>query len=66
LCVTGAEALYADLGHLGRVPIRLAWSSLVFLALILNYAGQAGFVLAGAPTEGNIFYHLCPAPLLLP
>jgi KUP system potassium uptake protein len=66
LCVTGAEALYADLGHFGRVPIRLAWSSLVFLALILNYAGQAGFGLAGAPTEGNIFSHLCPAPLLLP
>jgi len=66
LCVTGAEALYADLGHFGRVPIRLAWSGLVFPALILNYAGQAGFVLAGAPAKGNIFYHLCPAPLLLP
>jgi KUP system potassium uptake protein len=66
LCVTGAEALYADLGHFGRVPIRLAWSYLVFPALILNYAGQAAFVLAGAPSEGNIFYHLCPAPLLLP
>ena len=66
LCVTGAEALYADLGHFGRVPIRLAWSSLVFPALILNYAGQAAFVLAGAPIKGNIFYHLCPTPLLLP
>ena len=55
LCVTGAEALYADLGHFGRVPIRLAWSCLVFPALILNYAGQAAFVLAGAPTGGNIF-----------
>jgi len=66
LCVTGAEALYADLGHFGRMPIRLAWSGLVFPALLLNYAGQAGYVLAGAPTEGNIFYPLCPAPLLLP
>jgi KUP system potassium uptake protein len=66
LCVTGAEALYADLGHFGRAPIRLAWSSLVFPALVLNYAGQAAFVLAGAPSKGNIFYHLCPAPLLLP
>ena len=66
LCVTGAEALYADLGHFGRAPIRLAWSCLVFPALILNYAGQAAFVLAGAPSQGNIFYHLCPAPLLLP
>src|SRR5262249_5258855 len=66
LCVTGAEALYADLGHFGRVPIRLAWSCLVFPALVLNYAGQAGYVLAGKPVEGNIFYHLCPEPLLLP
>jgi KUP system potassium uptake protein len=66
LCVTGAEALYADLGHFGRVPIRLAWSCLVFPALVLNYAGQAGYALSGAPIDGNIFYHLCPAPLLLP
>ena len=69
LCVTGAEALYADLGHFGRVPIRLAWSCLVFPALVLNYAGQAGYVLSGAPIDSNIshiFYHLCPAPLLLP
>jgi KUP system potassium uptake protein len=66
LCVTGAEALYADLGHFGRAPIQLAWSCLVFPALVINYAGQAAFVLAGAPTKGNIFYHLCPAPLLLP
>jgi len=66
LCVTGAEALYADLGHFGRAPIRLAWFCLVFPALFLNYAGQAAHVLAGAPINGNIFYHLCPASLLLP
>jgi KUP system potassium uptake protein len=66
LCVTGAQALYADLGHFGRVPIRLAWSCLVFPALVLNYAGQAGHVLAGAPIDGNTFYNLCPAPVLLP
>jgi len=66
LCVTGAEALYADLGHFGRRPIRLAWSCLVFPALVLNYAGQAGFVLADAPVKGNIFYQLCPEFLLLP
>jgi KUP system potassium uptake protein len=66
LCVTGAEALYADLGHFGRVPIRRAWSFVVFPALVLNYAGQTAFVLAGAPSEENIFYQLCPAPLLLP
>src|SRR5580658_9464155 len=66
LCVTGAEALYADMGHFGKGPIRLAWNLVVFPSLILNYAGQAAIVLAGAPTEGNIFYRLCPAPLLTP
>ena len=66
LCVTGAEALYADMGHFGPKPIRLSWSLIVFPALILNYAGQAAIVLAGAPTEGNIFYRLCPGPLLTP
>src|SRR3974390_2046170 len=63
LCVTGAEALYADLGHFGRGPIRSAWSCLVFPALVLNYAGQAAYVLSGAPIEANIFYHLCPVPV---
>ena len=66
LCVTGAEALYADMGHFGPKPIRLSWSLIVFPALILNYAGQAAIVLAGAPTDGNIFYRLCPQPLLTP
>ncbi len=66
LCVTGAEALYADMGHFGRGPIKLAWFSVVFPSLILNYAGQAALVLEGAPTDGNIFYRLCPQILLLP
>ena len=66
LCVTGAEALYADMGHFGAGPIKLAWSALVFPSLVLNYAGQGAIVLAGAPTEGNIFYRLCPATLTLP
>ncbi len=66
LCVTGAEALYADMGHFGPKPIRFAWSGIVFPSLILNYAGQAALVLDGAPTAGNIFYRLCPAPLLTP
>ena len=65
-CVTGAEALYADMGHFGPRPIRISWSLVVFPALILNYAGQAAIVLAGAPTQGNIFYRLCPGPLLTP
>ncbi|QRN53829.1 potassium transporter Kup [Dyella caseinilytica] len=66
LCVTGAEALYADMGHFGAGPIKLAWSGLVFPSLVLNYAGQGAIVLAGAPTAGNIFYRLCPSSLTLP
>jgi len=66
LCVTGAEALYADMGHFGARPIRLAWNAIVLPSLALNYFGQAALVLEGAPTEGNIFYRLCPAPLLMP
>jgi KUP system potassium uptake protein len=66
LCVTGAEALYADMGHFGARPIRVAWAWIVFPSLLLNYAGQGAIVLAGAPTAGNIFYRLCPTALLVP
>jgi KUP system potassium uptake protein len=66
LCVTGAEALYADMGHFGPKPIRLAWGILVFPSLLLNYAGQSAIVLAGARTDRNIFYELCPQAALLP
>jgi len=66
LCVTGAEALYADMGHFGAKPIRIAWSGLVFPALILSYAGQAALVLSGTNISDNIFFRLCPQPLLIP
>ena len=66
LCVTGAEALYADMGHFGAKPISQAWNFVVFPSLILNYAGQAAIVLEGAPTDGNIFYRLSPPMLLTP
>jgi KUP system potassium uptake protein len=66
LCVTGAEALYADMGHFGARPIRLAWSALVFPSLVLNYSGQAALLLDGAPVSDNIFYRLCPSFLLVP
>ncbi len=66
LCVTGAEALYADMGHFGRRPIRLAWSLVVFPSLVLNYAGQTALVLNGRPAGENIFYELCPRQLLAP
>jgi KUP system potassium uptake protein len=66
LCVTGAEALYADMGHFGKRPIRAAWSFLVFPSLLLNYAGQAAIALRGESIQNNIFYRLCPEPLLIP
>ena len=66
LCVTGAEALYADMGHFGRRPIQLAWSFVVLPCLVLNYAGQTALVLNGAPIGQNIFYALCPTSLLAP
>ena len=66
LCVTGAEALYADMGHFGRRPIQLAWSFVVLPCLVLNYAGQTALVLNGAPAGENIFYALCPDSLLAP
>jgi KUP system potassium uptake protein len=66
LCVTGAEALYADMGHFGPRPIRLTWSFIVLPSLVLNYAGQSALVLEGMPTTENIFYRLCPELLLIP
>jgi KUP system potassium uptake protein len=66
LCVTGAEALYADMGHFGAKPIRLAWHALVFPSLVLNYTGQAAIVLTEGVTADNIFYRLCPPFLLMP
>jgi KUP system potassium uptake protein len=66
LCVTGAEALYADMGHFGRRPIQLAWVIMVFPCLVLNYAGQSALILNGAPIADNMFYALCPRVLLVP
>ena len=64
--MTGAEALYADMGHFGRGPIWLGWFAAVFPALIINYAGQTAIVLDGANTSDNIFFQLCPQLLLVP
>ncbi len=66
LAVTGAEALYADLGHFGRRPIQTAWFCLVFPALLLNYFGQGAKVLAEPAAIENPFYRLVPEMLLLP
>jgi KUP system potassium uptake protein len=66
LSVTGAEALYADMGHFGARPIRGAWLFVVFPSLVLNYAGQAAIALDGASIEDNIFFQLCPDSLRIP
>jgi len=66
LCVTGAEALYADMGHFGKRPIRIAWFAVVMPALILNYLGQGALLIADPATVKNPFYSMAPAWALLP
>ncbi len=66
LAVTGAEALYADLGHFGREPIQAAWLYLVFPALVLNYFGQGALVLNDPSAIENPFYRLYPEWALIP
>jgi KUP system potassium uptake protein len=66
LCVTGAEALYADLGHFGKKPVRLAWFSVVMPALTLNYFGQGALLLAQPAAVKNPFYLMAPDWALLP
>ena len=66
LCVTGAEALYADRGHFGAGPIRFTWFAVVFPAVLLNYLGQGALVLAHPGTVSNPFYLLAPSELRLP
>ncbi len=66
LCVTGGEALYADMGHFGKKPIRLAWFSVVMPCLILNYFGQGALLLADPEAVANPFFNLAPDWLLLP
>ncbi len=66
LVVTGGEALYADLGHFGRIPIRNGWLQLVLPALTLNYLGQGALVLQDPDAIRNPFYLLAPSWLLVP
>ncbi len=66
LCLTGGEALYADLGHFGRGPIRLSWITLVFPALLLNYFGQTALLLDNPEAAVHPFYGLVPRGLLYP
>jgi len=66
LAVTGAEALYADMGHFGKRSIRLAWFGLVLPSLVLNYFGQGALILHNPEAAANPFYLLAPRPLLYP
>src|SRR5687768_7184646 len=66
LAVTGAEALYADMGHFGRKPVRIAWFSLVAPALVLNYFGQGALLMADPAAAANPFYRLVPGWALYP
>jgi KUP system potassium uptake protein len=66
LCVTGAEALYADMGHFGKTPIQLAWFWLIMPTLMLNYFGQGALVLADPAAAENPFFLLIPEWALLP
>jgi KUP system potassium uptake protein len=66
LCATGGEALYADMGHMGRFPIRLAWYSVVLPSLLLSYAGQTGLLLEGVAKDGNPFFLLAPSWAVVP
>jgi KUP system potassium uptake protein len=66
LAVTGAEALYADMGHFGARPIRVAWLFFVLPCLVLNYFGQGALVLSHPETASNPFYNMAPGWALLP
>jgi KUP system potassium uptake protein len=66
LCVTGGEALYADLGHFGKRPIRIAWYGLVMPSLVINYFGQGALLLANPAAVSNPFYLLAPSWATLP
>lgn len=66
LVVTGAEALYADMGHFGKSAIRTAWFTLVFPSLVLNYFGQGAIILKDPATIANPFYYLFPSWALYP
>ncbi|MBS3961431.1 MAG: KUP/HAK/KT family potassium transporter, partial [Sandarakinorhabdus sp.] len=66
LAVTGAEALYADMGHFGRNPIKLSWMSIVMPALMLNYMGQGALLIVNPEAIRNPFFLLAPEELRLP
>jgi KUP system potassium uptake protein len=66
LCITGGEALYADMGHFGAGPIRLSWYAIVLPALLLSYAGQTALLIEKTVIQGNPFFHLAPTWAIYP
>ena len=66
LCITGGEALYADMGHIGKGPIRRSWYFIVLPALLLSYAGQTGLLIEKGNIAGNPFFQLAPAWSIYP
>ncbi|EHR69187.1 K+ transporter [Burkholderiales bacterium JOSHI_001] len=66
LCVTGGEALYADMGHFGKLPIRIAWYAFVMPALVVNYFGQGAMLLKNPEAVKNPFYNMAPEWAQLP
>lgn len=67
LVITGGEALFADLGHIGKRAIRRGWFGVVYPSLLLNYLGQGAYMLGGEPVhDGNVFYSMVPVSLALP
>jgi KUP system potassium uptake protein len=66
LCITGGEALYADMGHFGKSPIRLSWYLIVLPALLLSYAGQTAYLLDQGSVTGNPFFLIAPSWSIIP
>lgn len=66
LAITGGEALYADMGHLGRGPIRLSWYAVVLPALLLAYAGQTALLIGNPNLDGNPFFRMAPSWAVIP
>ena len=66
LCITGGEALYADMGHFGKRPIRMSWYGIVLPSLLLSYAGQTAFLMEQGTVTGNPFFQIAPAWSIYP
>jgi KUP system potassium uptake protein len=66
LCITGGEALYADMGHFGKGPIRCSWYGIVLPSLLVSYAGQTAFLLDKSTVSGNPFFQIAPAWSIYP